>query len=114
MDICHVRLGARQGLSAYELSVIFTTFVMLQFWNLFNARAFATHRSAMHLEKCGEFMLIAAIIFFGQIFIVTVGGEFFNVTPLAVTDWLIIVLGTSVVLWIGEIARVITRLRATV
>ncbi|MCM1077435.1 MAG: calcium-translocating P-type ATPase, PMCA-type [Bacteroides sp.] len=108
-DLMNVRLGTRQGLSAYELSIIFTTFVMLQFWNLFNARAFSTHRSAFHLKSCGEFILIAAVIFVGQIFIVTVGGEFFNVVPLKFFDWVIIVLSTSLVLWIGEIGRLFTK-----
>lgn len=111
MDLLSVHVGARDGLTTYELSLIFTTFVMLQFWNLFNARAYATHRSAVHLEKCGEFLMIAALIFVGQIFIVTVGGEFFSVTPLKFSDWLIIVLGTSLVLWVGEILRVVSRLR---
>lgn len=112
MDIFSVHVGVKDGLTPYELSLIFTTFVMLQFWNLFNARAYATHRSAVHLGKCGEFVMIALLIFVGQIFIVTVGGEFFSVTPLKFSDWVIIVLGTSIVLWIGEILRVISRLTA--
>ncbi len=111
MDLFQVHIGVKDGLSKYELSLIFTTFVMLQFWNLFNARAYATHRSAVHLEKCGEFLMIAAIIFFGQILIVTVGGEFFSVTPLRLVDWVIIVIGTSLVLWIGELIRCFTRLK---
>lgn len=112
MDIFSVHVGVKDGLTPYELSLIFTAFVMLQFWNLFNARAYATHRSAVHLGKCGEFVMIALLIFVGQIFIVTVGGEFFSVTPLKFSDWVIIVLGTSIVLWIGEILRVISRLTA--
>ena len=110
-DLLHVSLGSARGLSAYELSMIFTTFVMLQFWNLFNARAYATHRSAFHLDKCGEFISIAAAIFLGQIFIVSIGGDFFNVVPLKFEDWTIIILGTSLVLWIGEILRMAVRLR---
>lgn len=108
-EIFDISLGGRQGLSPYELSLIFTTFVMLQFWNLFNARAFATHRSAFHLGKCGEFVLIATLIFVGQVFIVSVGGDFFNVVPLKLEDWVIIVLGTSPVLWIGELGRLLNR-----
>lgn len=104
-DILAVKLGPRDNLSPYELSLIFTTFVMLQFWNLFNARAFATHRTAFRLHSCGEFLIIAAVIFIGQILIVTVGGEFFNVVPLKFEDWVIIILGTSLVLWFGELAR---------
>lgn len=113
-DILNVHIGARQGLSPYELSVIFTVFVMLQFWNLFNARAFATHRSAFHLGMCGEFLMIALVIFIGQVIIVSIGGEFFNVVPLSLKDWTIIVVGTAPVLLIGELCRVIARLRKTV
>lgn len=98
--------GAGSGLTTYELSLVFTIFVMLQFWNLFNARAYATHRSALHLGGCGEFIFIAAVILVGQIFIVTVGGPFFSVTPLRITDWLWIIGGTSLVLWIGELTRI--------
>ena len=105
---------ARHGMTPYELSLIFTTFVMLQFWNLFNARAYATHRSAFHLGKCGEFLMIALVIFIGQILIVSVGGEFFNVVPLKFEDWVIIVVGTSPVLILGELFRVIGRLHRTV
>lgn len=105
---------ARHGMTPYELSLIFTTFVMLQFWNLFNARAYATHRSAFHLGKCGEFLMIALVIFIGQILIVSIGGEFFNVVPLKFEDWVIIVVGTSPVLILGELFRVIGRLHQTV
>lgn len=105
---------ARHGMTPYELSLIFTTFVMLQFWNLFNARAYATHRRAFHLGKCGEFLMIALVIFIGQILIVSIGGEFFNVVPLKFEDWVIIVVGTSPVLILGELFRVIGRLHQTV
>ncbi len=95
------------GLSAYELSLFFTIFVFLQFWNMFNARAFETGRSAFHFKGASGFILIAAVILIGQIFIVSVGGEFFNVVPLKITDWLIIIGATSLVLWIGEICRLV-------
>jgi len=93
------------GLSGYELSLFFTTFVFLQFWNMFNARAFGTGRSALNLRGCGGFELIALFIFVGQVIIVEIGGDFFQVEPLKLIDWAIIVGGTSIVLWIGEIAR---------
>ncbi len=109
-QLANIRLGEAQGLSPYELSIIFTTFVMLQFWNIFNARAYATHRSAFHLQSCGEFIMISAVIFFGQILIVNIGDEFFNVVPLRLEDWLIIIGGTSLVLWIGEISRIAGRM----
>ncbi len=92
-------------LTAYELSMFFTIFVFLQFWNMFNARAFETGRSAFHFKGASGFVAIAFAILAGQIAIVSVGGEFFNVTPLRLEDWLIIIGSTSVVLWIGELLR---------
>ena len=93
------------GLSPYEVSFFFTTFVFLQFWNMFNARAFATGRSALHFKGCGGFLFIAAVILVGQILIVSVGGPFFSVVPLSIADWALIIGSTSLVLWIGEIYR---------
>lgn len=98
-------LPANKGMSDYELSLFFTIFVFLQFWNLFNARAFATGRSSLHLKGCRGFLFIMAVILVGQIAIVSVGGQFFNVTPLRFTDWCIIIAGTSSVLWVGEFIR---------
>lgn len=92
-------------LSEYEQSMFFTIFVFLQFWNMFNARAFETGRSAFHFKDCSGFIIIALIIVLGQILIVSFGGEFLNVTPLHLNDWLICIGGTSIVLWIGEILR---------
>lgn len=100
-----ITIGTNSGLSGYELSLFFTIFVFLQFWNMFNARAFATGRSAFHFKGCGGFTLIALVILIGQIIIVSVGGEFFNVEPLKLTDWVIIIASTSIVLWIGELIR---------
>ncbi len=102
-------LGGSNGLSAYELSIIFTVFVMLQFWNMFNARAFATWRSAFNLKGCRGFGLIACLIMIGQVVIVSVGGSFFNVVSLRIIDWAIIIAATSMVLWIGEIIRLVRR-----
>jgi Ca2+-transporting ATPase len=98
--------GAGNGLSAYELSLFFTIFVLLQFWNMFNAKAFMSGKSAFAiLGQCKGFLAIAAVILIGQWVIVTVGGEMFNVVPLKLSDWGIILGTTSLVLWIGEIAR---------
>lgn len=102
-------MPAKHELSAYELSLFFTIFVFLQFWNLFNARAYATGRSAFHFRGCGGFLSIVLVIFVGQILIVTFGGAWFGVVPLSLTDWLIIILGTSPVLWLGELWRVIRK-----
>ena len=88
---------------------IFTLFVMFQFWNLFNARAFSTGQSAWHLKGCKGFMGIAAAIFFGQIAIMNLFPEFFNVSPISITDWLIIILGTSLILVFGEIVRLFSK-----
>jgi Ca2+-transporting ATPase len=89
-------------------STFFTIFVMLQFWNMFNARAFATGRSALHLRGCKGFLSIAAIIFLGQVLIVTFGGAFFNVKPLPLQTWLVIIAATSLVLWTGELVRLMS------
>ncbi|MDE5903619.1 MAG: calcium-translocating P-type ATPase, PMCA-type, partial [Muribaculaceae bacterium] len=101
--------AANPSLTPKELSMFFTIFVFLQFWNMFNARAFATGKSAFHFKGCGGFMFIALVILLGQVLIVSVGGQFFNVTPLSLTDWGLIIGGTSVVLWIGEIIRLFKR-----
>lgn len=104
-QIGHLPIHNDTGLSAYELSVFFTTFVFLQFWNMFNARAFETGRSAFHFKDCEGFVAIAAMILIGQVLIVNVGDELFNVVPLHISDWVIIILSTSSVLWIGELLR---------
>lgn len=105
-DLLKFNWGVYDGLSAYELSLFFTFFVMLQFWNMFNAKAFMTGKSAFaHLNSCKGFLAIAAVIFFGQILIVELGGKMFNVCHLNLLDWVIIVAASSLVLWIGEIVR---------
>ncbi len=105
-DFLSFSYGAYDGLSAYELSLFFTIFVMLQFWNMFNAKAFMTGKSAFaRISECKGFMFIAFVIFVGQILIVEIGGQMFNVTHLNIPDWLIIIISTSAVLWIGELIR---------
>ncbi|MDE6161007.1 MAG: calcium-translocating P-type ATPase, PMCA-type, partial [Muribaculaceae bacterium] len=104
-DLLHFQLGPERELTPYELSLFFSIFVFMQFWNLFNARAYATGRSAMHLAHCGEFLLILAIVAVGQILIVSFGGRMFSVTPLSLYDWLVIIASTSIVLWLGELLR---------
>lgn len=110
-DMLHPRFLPSHNLTPYELSLFFTIFVFLQFWNMFNARAFMTHSSGLRLKHRGEFKLIAVVIFVGQIMIVELGGGFFNVTPLRLDDWLTIIASTSVVLWTGEIIRLFNRKR---
>ena len=108
-EVGKTAMGGNTGLSGYELSLFFTIFVFLQFWNMFNARAFETGRSTFHFKGCGGFLLIALVILVGQILIVSVGGDFFNVEPLKIIDWIIIIGGTSLVLWIGELTRLLKK-----
>ena len=98
------------GLSAYELSLFFSIFVMLQFWNMFNAKAYRTGRSAFaEIGKSQGFIMIAAAIIISQVVITSFGGAMFSVTPLLLTDWCLIIAATSLVLWIGELLRLIKR-----
>lgn len=97
--------GSHKILSSIELSVFFTIFVMLQFWNMFNARAFMTGHSAFRLKGCQEFLFITAIIFLGQVAITEIGRQFFSVEPISISDWIIIIVTTSLVLWVGEACR---------
>jgi Ca2+-transporting ATPase len=105
-----LNFDAGNGLSPYELSLFFTIFVMLQFWNMFNAKAFMTGKSAFAiLHKCSGFLAIAAVILTGQWLIVTIGGDMFSVVALRPSDWGIIIGITSLVMWTGEIFRLIEK-----
>ncbi len=106
----HAARNASSGLSAYELSVFFSVFVFLQFWNMFNARAYATRRSAFHFKGCSGFLTVAGMILLGQIAIVSIGGSFFSVVPLSLADWAIIITSTSSVLVFGEAWRQVKKL----
>lgn len=102
---------AQTGLTPHDLSWFFSFFVMLQFWNMFNAKAFMEGRSAFaNLKESKSFLFVALLIIIGQYLIVTFGGEMFSVVPLSLKDWGIIIGLSSLVLWIGEIARGISRL----
>lgn len=100
------------GLNSYRLTFFFTIFVLLQFWNLFNARAFGSTDSAFKglLHSYGMVLVLLAILI-GQILIVQWGGSVFRTVPLDVRTWLLLLLVTSPVLWVGEIVRLIQRLR---
>ena len=98
------------NMSPYELSLFFTIFVFLQFWNMFNARAYATRRSAFHFKGCSGFLTVAGMILLGQIAIVSIGGSFFSVVPLSLADWAIIITSTSSVLVFGEAWRQVKKL----
>ncbi|MDR1745221.1 MAG: calcium-translocating P-type ATPase, PMCA-type [Planctomycetota bacterium] len=96
----------------HNLTIFFTAFVFLQFWNLWNARVFGSNHSAFHsLSQSKGFLLMAAIIVAGQILLVEFGGAMFRVTPLSAAEWLAIILFTSPVLWIGELWRLLGRMR---
>lgn len=98
--------------SPYELSVFFTVFVLLQFWNLFNARCLGRTQSAFAgIMDNKSFLIIALAILLGQVAIVNFGGEVFRMVPLTLRDWVVIFFGTSLVLWAGELWRFIKRLR---
>ena len=97
-------------ISLHDLTVFFTFFVMLQFWNLTNARVLGSHQSAFsQLLNCKGLLFVMSMILIGQILIVEFGGKVFRTEPLDITTWLTIVAGSSLVLWIGEIVRYIQR-----
>jgi Ca2+-transporting ATPase len=99
----------------HNLSLFFSVFVFLQFWNLFNARMLGQIRSAFsRLSESRMFLLIAVAVAAGQILIVQFGGEVFRTTPLSLREWIWIILGTSPVLWIGELVRLRQRVAAAV
>lgn len=129
VDLLNFHIGERDGLSTYELTMIFTTFVMTHFFYLFDARAFETGRSALHFKGCQGLLTIVVVVFLGQILMVENLFEilhklfntplswtqywplqdFFNVCGLSLQDWIIIILGSSLVLWVHEVWHLITR-----
>ena len=101
------------GVDVHELTMFFTTFVMIQFWNLFNAKALMSHRTAFrHFLKDKGMILVLVLVLVGQWIIVTFGGEMFRTTPLSLHEWLLIIGSTSVVLWAGELWRAFKRMIA--
>lgn len=98
------------GFSRYELSLFFSIFVFLQFWNMFNAKAYRSFSSALSgLATSRNFLFIALVILLGQVGITTFGGDMFRVVGLSGLDWLLIIVSTSAVLWIGELGRFFSR-----
>lgn len=110
-DLFSLQLGEKGHVSTYELTLLFTIFVMTHFFYLFNARAFETGRSALHFKGCKGLLFIATIIFVGQIMMVEVPGlqRFFNVEGLKLVDWIIIIIGSSLVLWVRELWHLINK-----
>jgi len=102
---------AEGGMTPHRLTVFFTVFVMLQFWNLFNARVFGTSDSAFRgISRSYGMELVALAILGGQVLIVQWGGAVFRTVPLDLAIWAVIVASTSLVLWAGELIRLIQRL----
>lgn len=98
------------GINAEELTIFFTIFVMLQWWNLFNARMLGSCHSAFRrIWACEGFLLVLLIVLAGQWLIVTFGGKMFRTVPLSWQMWVAIIGGTSPVLWVGEIYRFMKR-----
>lgn len=110
-DLLSLQLGEKGHVTTYELTLLFTIFVMTHFFYLFNARAFETGRSALHFKGCKGLLTIVVIILIGQVAMVEIPGlqQFFNVCGLSLQDWIIIILGSSLVLWVREIWHLITR-----
>lgn len=101
------------GVDVHELTMFFTTFVMIQFWNLFNAKALMSHHTAFrHFLKDKGMILVLVLVLVGLWIIVTFGGEMFRTTPLSLHEWLLIIGSTSVVLWAGELWRTFKRMIA--
>ena len=111
MAMIYYFTNADGGMTVQRLTVFFTFFVMLQFWNLFNARVFGTTDSAFKgLAKSYGMELIVLAILGGQFLIVQFGGAVFRTEPLDWQTWLIIIGSSSLVLWIGELIRFVKRL----
>lgn len=100
-----LNFGISNTISRYEQSLFFTIFVMMQFWNMFNARAYQTGKTAFNFKGAQSFVLIMFFILIGQVAIVHLGGEMFSVTGLTFNDWLWCIVGTSPILLVGELLR---------
>lgn len=121
-DLLTLQLGEKGHVTTYELTLLFTIFVMTHFFYLFNARAFETGRSALHFKGCGGLIIIVIIILVGQVAMVELDEvldsmlgvrihlqEFFNVCGLSLQDWIIIIIGSSFVLWVRELWHLVTK-----
>lgn len=108
-DLLHLNLSGPKEVTPYELTLLFTIFVMTHFFYLFDARAYKSGRSALHFKDCGGLLSISLIIFIGQVAMVEIPGiqQFFNVVSLSLSDWVIIIVASSLVLWIPELFRLL-------
>ena len=101
-DLLRLRLGAKGHLSPYEQTLLFSIFVWAHFWYMFNTRAFRSGGSGLNLKGCDGFGIIALIIVVGQLLIVEVFYKFFNVVPMTFEDWIVIIVLSSLVMWVRE------------
>jgi Ca2+-transporting ATPase len=102
--------GTTESFTLWEKSIFFSIFVFLQLWNLLNARMLGlTEHAFKGLAKNKAFVLIVIVIFIGQILMVQIGGDIFRTMSLSIKEWLVIIFGTSIVLWIGELKRFMMR-----
>lgn len=98
------------GMNEVQLTLFFSVFVFLQFWNMFNAKGFETKHSVFTCVRgCREFFLILLAIGIGQVLIVEVGGEVFRTVPLAWRQWAWVIGGTSLIAVGGELVRAVRR-----
>lgn len=111
-DFLSFKLGPANGLTTYEQTLIFSVFVMTHFWYMFDARGYKTGRSGLNLKNCSGFETIALIILLGQVLIVEVLYRFFDVEPMRLKDWIIIILISSLVLWVREIKILLSSRKA--
>ena len=101
------------GLTPYDLTMFFTMFVFLQFWNLFNAKSFeSNHSSLQKIRQSKVFFSTLLVILLGQVLIVNLGGSMFNVVPLKLHDWIMLFVVSSAVFWIGELVHLVKRMCA--
>lgn len=104
--------GEDGELTINQLTIFFTFFVMLQFWNLLNAKAYSSHKSAFcGLARCYGVLMVLVFIIVGQWLIVQFGGRVFRTVPLSWNDWLLVIAASSLVLWVGEFLRAVQRIR---
>ena len=106
----YLYMNAYGMLDLKGLTIFFTIFVMMQFWNLFNARVLGTTDSTFKgFSRSYTLWIVAAIILLGQFIIVQWGGSVFRTTPLDWQTWTGIIISTSLILWIGELYRFVRR-----
>ena len=109
-DFLSLSLGSKNQITPYEQTLIFSIFVWTHFWYLFNARSFETGKSFFQIKVSTGFLFIVAVIVIGQILIVEGLYNFFNVVPMKFEDWIIIIVGSSIVFWIREAWNFVKRL----